>query len=80
MGLKLSNIQQYKNKMTEYESLDSLILSDSSSEGVIKSPNYNYYNKKREKNQCMYIILYFLLGTSVILLLLLIVCIFIKSI
>ena len=45
MGLKLSNIQQYK--MTEYESLDSLILSDSSSEGVIKSPHYTYYNKKR---------------------------------
>ena len=65
--------------MTEYESLDSLILSDSSSEGVInKSPNYNYYNKNREKNQCMFIILYFLLGTAVILLLFLIGCILIK--
>lgn len=63
----------------DYETLDSVRLSDSSDEFVRRDSVDTYYNKTREKKQCMYLIIYFIAGFSIISLLFLIVCIFLKA-
>ena len=63
----------------EYETFESVRLSDSSEEFIRKdSFDFSYYDKKREKKQCMFVIIYFLCGSSILLLFVLIVCVILK--
>ena len=63
----------------DYETLDTVRLSDSSEEFVRRDSVDTYYNKIREKKHCMYLIIYFIAGFSIISLFFLIGCIFIKA-
>ena len=69
--------------MSESENLETVFLtSTSSTEDFIRRSNSSdslYYDKDREKKQCVFIILYFLLGLAVISVVVLIVCILIKT-
>ena len=68
--------------MSEGENLETVFLtSNSSTEDFIRTNDSSdslYYDKDREKKQCVFIILYFLLGLAIISVIVLIVCILIK--
>lgn len=67
------------SNVSEYETLDSLLLSDGSVDSYVRRDSSdNYYDKNREKKQCMFVILYFLVGFSILLLVILIVCVLIN--
>ena len=68
------------SNVSEYETLDSLLLSDGSVDSCVRKDSFDnsYYDKNREKKQCMFVILYFLAGFSILLLVILIVCVLIN--